>query len=75
MIATQAAGKLSSPAREAMMNTRPGHTPQATEFTHGPSAPNAGATAGFMLDALLRQHKATRRTFQDWFDARLTRRR
>ena len=57
------------------MNTKPGHTPQATEFMHGASAPNAGAKAALMLDTLLRQHKATRRTLQTWFDARLTRRR
>ncbi|SDL62563.1 hypothetical protein [Maricaulis salignorans] len=57
------------------MNTRPGHTPQATEFMHGSSAPNAGAKAGFMLDTLLRQHKAARQPLQTWFDARLTRRR
>tara|TARA_R110002096_G_scaffold150292_2_gene312180 strand:+ start:4442 stop:4669 length:228 start_codon:yes stop_codon:yes gene_type:complete len=75
MIVTQAAAKLSSSAREAMMNTKPGHTPQATEFMHGASAPNAGAKAALMLDSLLRQHNATRRTLQTWFDARLTRRR
>jgi hypothetical protein len=57
------------------MHTKPGHTPQATAFMHGTSAPNAGANAGIMLDAVLRQHKTTRRTLQDWFDARLTRRR
>lgn len=57
------------------MHTRPGHTPQATAFMLGTSAPNAGAKAGIMLDSLLRQHTATRQTFQTWFDARLTRRR
>lgn len=75
MIATQAVGKLSSSAKEAMMQTKPGHTPKPTTFMAGVSAPNAGANAAIMLDSLLRQHTTTRQTLQVWFDARLTRRR
>jgi hypothetical protein len=37
--------------------------------------PECGRNAALLLDAILRQHKATRHTCQDWFDARLTRRR
>ncbi|WP_417476393.1 hypothetical protein [Maricaulis sp.] len=58
-----------------MMHTRPGQTPQTIAFMHGASAPNAGAKAGILLDALLRQHKDTRRPLQAWYDTRLTRRR
>lgn len=57
------------------MQTKPGHTPQAAAFMQGASTPTAGANAAILLDTLLRQHKATRQTFQTWFDARLTRRR
>lgn len=57
------------------MHTKPGATPQATAIMHGARAPNAGANAAMLLDAILRQHKTTRHTCQDWFDARLTRRR
>ncbi|MGK0267290.1 MAG: hypothetical protein ACI82N_001543, partial [Maricaulis sp.] len=59
LIATQVAVKLSSSAREAMMHTKPEHTPQAAAFMHGTSAPNAGANAALLLDAILRQHKTT----------------
>ena len=57
------------------MHTTPGLIAQATAFLHGASAPNAGAKAGIMLDALLRQNTAARGMLQAWYEARLTRRR